>query len=54
MTNKQFTKCEYYCRNDNVWSLGYCMNPIRQPKRGVALIHCQGSDCKLETKERWW
>ena len=55
MTNKDFIKCEYRRRNDNPFSAGYCANPVRHEKiNGIALLHCQGCKCDLETKEKWW
>lgn len=53
--NKQFSKCEYYSDNDNPSLIGYCANPVRHEKiNGVTLLYCQGTDCKLDTKERYW
>ena len=43
-----FCKCKWYSKGDptNVWSLGYCHCPERQPKPpAIALIHCLGTDC---------
>ena len=57
MTGKRFMNCEYYSDDDylNVNVIGYCSNPVRHKKiKGVALLHCQGSACELDTKDRWW
>ena len=55
MTEKRFSKCEYYHNNDNPSVIGYCTNPVRHKKiNGVALLCCQGTNCKLDTKERYW
>ena len=55
MTEKRFTECEYYQHSDNIWILGYCINPIRHKKiSGVNLLCCQGSACELDTKKKWW
>ena len=53
---KNIFKCEYYSDNDDVNVIGYCTNPIRHKKikGGIALLHCQGDKCDLETKEKWW
>jgi len=57
MTAKRFTECEYYNDDDclNVNVIGYCSNPVRHKKiKGIALLHCQGSACELDTKDKWW
>ena len=52
---KNIFKCEYYRDNNDINVIGYCTNPVRHKKiNGFALLHCQGSDCDLETKEKWW
>ena len=54
MTEKQFTECEYFRYSDNIWTLGYCINPIQHKKiNGIALLGCQGSACELDTKKKW-
>lgn len=55
MTAKRFTECEYYNDDDclNVNVIGYCSNPVRHKKiKGIALLHCQGSACELDTKDK--
>ena len=55
MTEKRFTMCEYYQDSIKADIVGYCTNPLRHNKvNGVALLCCQGNNCELDTKEKWW